>query len=104
MANIIDHFTNTQLFWLFVLLIIMISEVVKALFDHLFRPLQMWMRAQNRKALRDKFAAHAMQGLITFDHSPDQFGIDVVTIEDVCHDAYRYADKMMEVRKEVNNG
>lgn len=100
MDSFLDKFSNEQLFWLLVLFIIIASETLKALFRHMFRPLEVWTRAQNRKALRDKFAAHALSALIVHEHSPEQNGKEVISITDLCADAYRYADQMMVQRKE----
>lgn len=48
---------------------------------------------------RDAFALAAMQALITHEHSPEQNGKEVVTITDICTDAYNYADAMMIARE-----
>lgn len=46
----------------------------------------------NKETLRDKFAAKAMQGILSAS-----FGS--VTADDVAHTAYVYADAMLEARK-----
>jgi hypothetical protein len=94
----IQALTDTQFFWLIIVAMFVGAEVLKFMFRKLMAPLEAWTRAQNRKALRDKFAAHALNALISYEHSPFRDGQDVVSMTDLVQDAYNYADLMLEAR------
>jgi len=98
MIEALEKLTGGQAFLLLCIAMVILSVLLHSIAEMIFRPLTEMARTRSRRALRDKFATHALQALVESYH-PHVMVTGAISMTDLCIWSYEYADRMMQVRK-----